>query len=147
MRVLFTKSDLCGSKLIRWALEEPVSHVALEHDGVVLHSTWGSVDLDALGTFLEHREIIYTIDVPDYGLADMIELANRYEGSSYDFTGLVYFSVAALLRKFLNVPLPKSNTWNTPGQFLCTEVASLLIYGYEDAIMTPYEMYLRLKST
>lgn len=147
MKVLFTRSPLIGSRFIRWGLDEPVSHVALEAGGIVLHSTWGDVDLDSVEYFLESREIVYEIDVPDYGLADLADMADSYEGSGYDFKGLICFGWFAFLRKFFNRPMPARNYCNTPRRFLCTEVATLLLYGKEDGIVTPYELYQQLRES
>lgn len=144
MRILFTSSPLTGSRLIRWALEEPVSHVAIECNGIVLHSTWNRVDLDSISTFLKHRKVVYSVEIPEKGLKDLLDIACKYENSSYDFRGLLYFSVRALLRKFLRIPLPSSNPWNIAETFLCTELATLLLYGGEDGIITPFELYQRL---
>lgn len=144
MRILFTKSDKIGSAIIRWGLEEPVSHVAVEAEGLVLHSTWSDVDIDSIETFLEHREIVYEIYIPKLGVPELLGLTERYAGSSYDFRGLVCFVKSALARKLFGTPLPKTACYNTPGAFLCTEIATVLMWGYENAAITPYELYLTL---
>ena len=146
MRILFTKSDRIGSNLIRWGLEEPVSHVAMEVENLVLHSTWDGVDIDHIHTFLETREIVCSVEIPELGWEKMLEIARKYEGRSYDFVGLLLFAGAALSRKFFGTPLPKYNTWNQKEAFLCTEIATMALFGRENGIITPYELYLRLEN-
>ena len=144
MKILFTKSDKCGSRIIRWGLDEPVSHVALEDRGIVLHSSWSGVDLDSKATFLRNREIVYTIDCPRLNRRTVLKMADQYEGKPYDFSALLFFVGAALWRKLWKRPLPEVNKWNRPGTFLCTELATMLISGEERASITPYGLYKKL---
>jgi len=144
VRILFTKSDLIGSNTIRWGLEEPVSHVAIQFGNYVAHSTWGGVDIDHLTTFTKHRQIVFAVDIK--GDENKIsELLSKYESKSYDFTGLIYFILMAVRRKLFGIALPKTNKWAKDNTFLCTELATKLVEGKENGIITPYELYLTLK--
>ena len=147
MQLLFTKSDRVGSKIIRWGLDEPVSHVGVCHDGIVLHSEMKGVDLDTEDTFLKNRTIIYIVELPELDIKDFLRVANAYENASYDFLALLSFGFYALRRKWFSTPFPKKNMLSTKGNFLCTEVASMLLWNTENAILTPYQLYKQIRSS
>ncbi len=147
MRLLFTKSNKIGSKLICWGLNEPVSHVAMEDSGIVLHSRGSGVDFDSYTNFIKINTVVEEIELKDFTFKDLAALGDRYEGSHYDFKGLCYFIYIGAQRKLFDVDFPIKSRYNIPGAYLCTELVSLYLLGYEDNLITPYGLYLKLSET
>ncbi len=159
MKVVFTKNNSPMSKAIRWVLNEPVSHVAVIFDDkLVFQANLLGVHVGWADTFLKKNEVVYTKEYANLSLEEQEVvyegIINKYDGSSYDFKSLLYFAYRAMLKKLFKVPIPKMNPYNNINQFLCTELLMhiLIFTDEEDKIvigetdmLTPYEMYQRLK--
>lgn len=149
MIIAFTRNSSLFSKLIRWAFDEPVSHVVFVFDSkFVIHSNLLGVQFDWFKTFkkknqiliskklemsLEQEETVYQ------GLLD----GNDEEG--YDFRAFWYFAYRALLYKAFKTPMPSKNKKNGAG-FLCTEMYGTLPEWLvpkveaDLSITTPYQL-------
>lgn len=151
MKIIFTKNKKLGSKFIRWGLEEPVSHVAILFDnGFILHSHINGVEPVWGKTFLESNEVVFSLSYRKQKSLNremklMGELLNKYDKAEYDLGSLAYFVWRGFLRKFFNKPLPEENKWNNKKAFLCSGWATVLIKNKENDMITPYELYQRLK--
>ena len=138
MQILFTTSNSILSRLIRWSTGEPVSHCAISCGGWVIHSNLFGVHVELPQTFSSHSQIIYSVDVP-YSQDKLMTTLSKYDQAGYDFGALLYLGLQAILPF-----LPRKNLWQTTGMFLCTEWITEVLYGGEDHMITPYELYLRL---
>lgn len=158
MKLIFTKSKLPLSKLIRWGLNEPASHFAIVFDNsIVFHSNLTGTHVDWYNHFKSSCEIAYELD---YNLPLEAEesiyqsILNKNTGKSYDFGGFFYFIWRALLNKCFGFKFPEINKWSKEGKFLCTGLAAELplehfkgLETIKDTEMTsPYQIYLRLKN-
>lgn len=145
IRILFTRSNLIGSKLIRWGLEEPVSHTAIEYDGLVFHANHLGVIIEPIGHFTKHSTVVYLVDVPDPdGLTKLRRMTTKYWRAPYDGGSVAWLSIRALLKK-IGIKLKKANLWNSSSMFICHEWVTQVLDGAEDSNTTPYQLYLRLK--
>lgn len=145
MRILFTKSKLPFSKLICWLLEEPVSHVGIEFDDVVIHSYFDGLRVENIKKFTKHRKIVYSIKVKFENEAEVYEsLIGKYNSSFYDYGAFIYLGWRAFLRKFFSIPFPKKNKFNIKGALMCVELAAILAKYKEEELITPYQLYKRL---
>jgi hypothetical protein len=120
---------------------EPVSHVAIECAGWIIHSNLLGVHVELPQTFYRHSTVLYAVDQP-FDMEHLMQTLSKYDQHSYDFGGLLYLGLQALIPW-----LPKKNLWQQTGMFLCTEWVTSVIYGYEDHMITPYQLYLRLSSS
>jgi len=157
MKLIFTKSNLPLSVLIRWALNEPVSHFAVVFDSkFVIQSNLLGVQLNWLNTFKKHSEIVFSIE-KDLTL-EMEEqvyrsLLDNFDGRSYDWAAFFYFMWRAILNKSLGVPIPSKSPYGSPLKFLCTEIYSALpewLFGKKIDnlnIMSAYKVYKALTSS
>jgi hypothetical protein len=148
MKLLFTYHPTkIGSRLIRWALGEPVSHVAVEFDsGLVIHSTWSGVELTWHTTFRSDHCIPYVLEMgPGTDEPRILEtLLTIYLGQSYDYRAFIYFGWRALLLRVLGIPLPSRNIWNENRKFLCTELAAACLGREINPMISPYGLYKEL---
>lgn len=141
MRILFTRTESLLSKVIRGVTKEPVSHCALEMYGWVLHSNLLGVHAERLGSFSKSSDIIFSVEIPDNPREVFSALA-QYQGRSYDFLALLYLGL-----RYLCPFLPKKNLWQVSGMFICTEFITKSMYGSEDSLITPYQLYLKVCMT
>lgn len=157
MRLIWTKSNLPLSKMIRWLLDEPVSHFGIVFDnGIVFHSNLLGVHLDWYKHFETTCDIVYNIEM-SLSLQEeeliYLNILNKYTGKPYDFKALFYFAYRALLLKLFNKGLPTKNEWEDSGALLCTELAGVLpssilpnSVSQEDlAIISPFKLYCQFK--
>ena len=121
MKILFTKSDLLGSKLIRAVTEEPVSHCAILHGDQVTHSTFYGVVTESYEEFAAVNEVVHSVEVKNAPI-----LIKGHKGSCYDFGAFIYLG----LRLLFPLILPKKNLWQTTGMFLCTEFVTHVFTTY-----------------
>jgi hypothetical protein len=138
MKILFTRKD---SDIICWALEEPVSHVALlVDDDNVLHITMTGVKYESLVSFLKKRRVVLRLD--HYGPVDL-SIADK-KMVFYDYLALCYFGYRALLRKFFGLKFPDKLVYNATNAYLCTEFLIKLICKKSNKMLTPMELYNKL---
>jgi len=149
MRILFTTSDLCFSKLVRNITDEPVSHTAVELDcGVVVHSNWLGVLLEPSNKFRNKVSVIRELK-PVVPMEDS-KIIRKYaecQHDWYDVGAFFFLGISLMLRSKFGVPLPKSNLWQSTGMYLCTEWTTEIVDGKEDGMITPWKYYLKLQDS
>lgn len=133
MRFLFTKSNLWGSRLIRWGLGEDVSHVAVQLDlpnfgtPIVVESRLDQgVIASPLAAFLERNQIVHelVLDVPNAAFEELLYLSLQKNavGRRYDQKGFAFWIAAVLAKKALGRKVPSTNPWGTRKDHLCVEI-------------------------
>lgn len=157
MKLLWTKSSLPLSKLIRWGLKEPTSHfVIVFDDKLAFHSNLSGTHIEWYNTFQKHCEIVYEINYPlplDKEEEVYQNILNSYNEKSYDYPGFLYFIWRGILFRFFNKPFPTKNPWGKEDSYLCTELATTLpewlipeLKQIEDfSLMSPYKLYCIVK--
>jgi len=149
MRLLFTKSTKPLSIAIRDVTNEPVSHVALEFPewNIIVHSNLLGLHIEWADHFKSECEIIYILEADFQDDKERLgRLLDQYELSFYDFGALFFLCGAILAKRYLKLPLPKTNLWQSSGMFLCTEWVTEYVTGEEDSLITPYKLYVKLKA-
>lgn len=149
MKLLFCYSEKIGSRLIRWALREPVSHVAFQFSsGLIVHSTFSGVGLAWNLDFHETHATPFYLDAAVENVESELELMNRmldmYMGRHYDYRAFLYFGWRAMLFRLFRIPLPSRNKWNDKRRYLCTELAALFLGKEPDPMISPYQLYNKL---
>lgn len=156
MNIVFTKSSSPLSILIRWALNEPVSHCAIVFDDkIVFHANLLGLHIDWFNTFKKHSTVIYKIDCPmDLAQEELLykKIIDKEDGKSYDFRAFAYFGWRAFLKKCFGFPLPTENKWESKTQDLCIEVIRYLDgevplnipSSQALSMLSPYQVYLIL---
>lgn len=143
MEVLFTYSNLIGSKWIREITGEPVSHCAIRCGPLVLQSSYNGVQLTSYKDFNNHNEIVYTVPVISTN-HQFIQIYRKYRGRSYDYGALFFLAIRYFCAK-IGIKLPYKNLWQDSGCYLCTEFVTSAVLGKADSLITPYQLYLKLK--
>jgi hypothetical protein len=149
MKILFIRNKLPLSKLIQDVLQEPVSHVSLDFGPFVVHSDLRGVHLQWARKYKMNVEVVFQLKklAPEDDIKHLDSLLMDYEHALYDFGALLFLGLSFTLRKYLKLPLPKSNLWQSSGMFLCTEWVNKYVDGAEDSMITPYQLYLKLRNT
>lgn len=166
MILLWTKSKLIGSKVIRYGLDEPVSHYATafiigKKTGIVLNQRAnGGFKIEWLSYFLKKNQIVYALSPLNIDSASksslLIEMMNEFSGTFYDTGSLIYFCWRVFLRKFFDVPLPAKSLWGDDKYPLCTGHGKVLYRlmprwfstkPNDFDITSPYSLYLNLKAS
>jgi hypothetical protein len=155
MKIVFTASDKILSKVIRWGLDEPCSHVVLVFDNeIAFHSNLSGAHVDWWNGMKNHLRVVDEIDLP----MSLEEEESVYQGilksaygHSYDYLGFMFFVFRGLMYKFLKVPFPEDNKWKTSGADLCVEVLQYLpqrlgiVTPKNISIISPHKLCLNLK--
>jgi hypothetical protein len=140
-RVVFTYSNLVGSKLIRAVTGEPVSHCAIIlTNGNVVHSTINGSVITNLSDFSKSNTIVLDVPIP----ANLPITVDFARNRRYDWGAFLYLGLRLALRK-VGIRLPKKNLWQTSGMYLCTELVSQAVLNAETEL-TPMGLYYKLRS-
>lgn len=136
--VLFTRSRLLGSRLIRAVTGEPISHCAmLDTDTwIVTHSTLSGIRKDTLAKFKLVNEIRYIVPV--------YPSRSPNPSAHYDYGAFLYLGLKLILSK-VGIRLPKKNLWQSTGMYICTEFISGQVLEKE-LQLTPMGLYRLLTS-
>lgn len=144
IRALFTTTSYPASRLIRGLTGEPVSHCALQLGEEVVEASFTGVRARSLSDFLSHNKLVLSVDLPGETIVrvngQVLVTLLRTLGKGYDFGALLFLGAALLLRR----PVSR-NLWASSRLFTCTEFLSLLLFGMADDIITPLELYHKVK--
>lgn len=153
MKLLWTKSNLPLGRLIRWSLNEPVSHFAFVFDkSLVIHSDLLGIQIKGLHAFSSSHEIILTLPYncsPLQEEALYYDIVNRFDDTPYDYQAFTYFAWRAVMFKMFGTPLPTTSKYNDGKAYLCTEMAGLLPGWTNElslSITSPYKLYQYCKN-
>ena len=161
MKIAFCKSSLPLSVLIRWGLQEPVSHaVFIFNDYFAVHSDLLGVHLTTIDKIKKADTIVYTLNyalTPEEEFATLKRLLTSALGEPYDFGAFFYFIWRALLKRVFGKPLPTKNLFQIDDMLMCTEVAGDLpangvlateivnpLKTVDLGMTSPYQLYLFL---
>lgn len=154
MDIIFTRNNTIVSKSIIYLTKEPVSHVALDFGWIIVHSNFRGVHLDYYQNFYRNSEVVFRLKRTTTDLfsgikdkAKVGKLLKDKQFSLYDFGAMLFLAAALTARRYLNIPLPKSNLWQTTGMYLCTEWVSKFLDGKENSMITPYQLYKKLRES
>lgn len=149
MKILFTTTESLFSKLIQRVTGEDVSHVAIEFPecGVVVHSDSRGTRISSSTHFHNTRKVVYSVESESLKFqSDYVQdILAEYEDSGYDYGAFMFLGISLILRKYFKIPLRKSNLWQTTGMFLCVGLGAKIIYGKENDMMTPKQLYYKLR--
>lgn len=156
MKIVFTKNEMILSKLIRWGLKEPVSHIGFVYGDIIFHINLLGGHIEYFPTFEKHNEIVKTIDTKmPVHIAKVIfwEIVKAYDGIAYDFSGLFYFLWRGFLWRFFGLDFPAKNALENPGAALCVKAINILPKEYfnidpevqDVEMMSPYKVSLLLE--
>lgn len=138
MEVLFTKR----SKLIYWALREPVTHVAIRYYDWVIHSNSKGVNVEFYKNFCELNPIIYRVSHPVL-FKNLMGVFVTRQDRGYDFLGAAYLGLRAVFKR-VGISLPKANLWEVTGMDFCSELVADILKVNNSSDLTPYQLYLLL---
>lgn len=142
-QLLFTKSTHWISDLICEVLREPISHVSIRVGNTVYQSNMRGVHRLPYAEFMAQQESCIKITVQN--IPNIEETFDKYQNSWYDIGAFFFLGFSFLIRRYLGIPLPKSNLWQATGMFLCTEWVAEVLDREEDAMLTPYQLYQELR--
>ena len=145
MEILFTTSDKPMSKLIRWATGECCSHTAIRLGDLVIHSDSHGVNGVHIDDFLEENRIIHVVTY-NMPATEVLSKMDSLKDHWYDVGALLFCGVMLFCRKALGLrKWPKQNLWQASGMYMCTEFVTEVINNEADALITPHQLYERIK--
>jgi len=133
--VIFTSNDDFMSNLIKWTTQEPISHVALRIGDDVIHSIASGLKKQSYASFCQEYNIFDEIQ-----MERVIINIPKYS-PEYDMGAFLFLGLCLILRRYLKIPLPKSNLWQVTGMYLCSEFVSKMIFDQERSMLTPGGLY------
>jgi hypothetical protein len=143
MFILFTTSKYPTSWLIRKITGEDCSHCAIQIGKQVIHCNFLGVQKEKYEDFIKKNQVKHSM----FYAGTMVEnltadgFFDRYKSAKYDFFALIYLGLRYLLPF-----MPKVNLWQTTGMFMCTEFITEVLEGKENSLLTPHQLYIRLKN-
>lgn len=166
MKLLFVRSQLLGSRLIRWGLEEECSYFAICFDdqakgsGIVFESKASGAELSWFGHFKKTHYLIHALsfnEPMDLEAEESIyqSILAQYSGQGYDWRALGYWVLQVIGHRLLKLPISRQNAWQQAGYNLCTGLAAGVpwIAGWAQEsfidleMIGPESLYQRLLST
>lgn len=143
MKLLAVKADMIGSKIIRWGLREPASHLAVQFSTTneTFHSYATGIHNETKAVFNAKYEIVGTLDLPLSEYKETLALRLFKDSipahNSYDYGAMFYFAYRAALFRVFQTPFPRLNSWQQDEGFLCTEAIYLAatVYAQQTGIM------------
>lgn len=162
IKILFTRRASFGSRLIRWALKEDCSHVAVAFDcddkgrGIVFHSSVKGVELKPWYDFRKHYEVVHDYEITHISLGAeenvYLSIVERMLDKPYDWKAVIFWSIAVIKARLFGVAIPKKNHWQSNGAYMCTEVLSalkdslpIMTWPEDLEITSPHEIYWKMR--
>lgn len=147
MKILFIRGHSSFSNLICSVTQEDISHVALcitlEGSEFVIHSDLRGLHIETLEAFSKRCEVVYTLEKQSSpeDTKQALKVLSEHEWSYYDLGAIAFLGLCLTVRRYLRIPLPKSNLWQTTGMFMCVEWLSYYIDLKEESMCTPKRLY------
>lgn len=130
MKIVATTSNLIGAVFIRWLVREPASHLIFVFNDVhVIHSSLFGVQMDFYKTYRKHIKEVDSVDVHmPLVIEDLLwqRIMLLHDDTGYDYKNLFYAFWRAILWRFLKIPPPRRNKWDSPNLVICTEMYNVL---------------------
>lgn len=151
--LVWTRSPLPASRLIRYFTGEYVSHFAIVMDErIVFHSNFYGAHLDWYSKFLKHAEVIFQINLTltlELEEALYLEMVEKFDGEPYDWGALLFLWYSLIRLKLFGIPIPRKNPLSSDRANICVELAECLeVIGIElpplDTVL-PERLYYLVK--
>lgn len=150
MRIVFTRSNKIGSRIIRAVTGESVSHVAvLMPDNSVAHMAFTGLTQQSATSFIREHEIVAHVEVatdPTIAVARLVAFRQQHS-RLYDYTALLYLGVMLLYHRLTGVPHHPiyRNRWQKKSMDLCTEFACWMLGREVNSVITPGQLLKELR--
>ena len=163
MKLVWTKSHLPLSLVIRGITGEPCSHFAFVFDsgpkGLMFesnllgtHPVFFASALKGFGamTIVHEKDITIPLDLED-SIWDYI--VENYDDKPYDYSGAVYTGLMVLRNRIFKTPIPAVNKWADTGTYYCDELYNILTkfipslpqVQVQGTCVTPESLWQRMK--
>jgi len=159
MKLIFTKSKLPLSLLIRAITGDDCSHMALVFEsragGIMFESNFLGTHPKFFRNASKHFTIVHSLDIPvsvDQEDKAWDEMVDRFDGKNYDFGAIFYLGWRIILKRVFGSHLPKVNLWQTKDAYFCDELYQILeIVGFlsldaEAGMKTPHMVWEELRT-
>lgn len=152
MYLLFTSSNKIGSRLIRLATGEAVSHAAvLMPDGSVAHMAFTGLKQQSISAFLKENNIVARVAVntdPSVAVARLVAFRQQHS-RLYDYSALLYLGIMLLYHRLTGIPhhLIYRNRWQKKSMDMCTEFACWMLGREVNSVITPGQLLKELRES
>jgi hypothetical protein len=159
LKLLWVKANKPGSQVIRWGLDSDCSHFAICFDegdgldGIVFHSYGKGTQLEWMKDFLKKYEIVHALEYRQAMDLETEEAAykailDEEANRDYDYPAMGWWAWRALLKKIFNIPISKTNNWQSARKRLCTGIfpavckaLKVTLTQFDAEMVKPHEMY------
>lgn len=141
MNVVFTRGKTLLSRIICGLTGSEFSHVAIEHEGVVLESNLLGVRLTPIASFLGHSEIKKSILIRKPDVGRLLRFYAARQARQYDWGAFFYLGLYLAWARLTGQAIRRRNLWRATGAYLCTELVHEYLTGHEGHFLTPQELY------
>lgn len=122
--IIFVDTDKIGSKIIRSFTRSKWSHVAIEHNGWVVHSTVGEgVHTTTLEHFNKNYDRYLSVKIPHTCSKKIFDIAYQELGKKYDWTAI--FGIGL------------NRDWQEDDSWFCSELVANAIIRAGYPILNP----------
>ena len=160
MKVIWTKSRLPLSYIIRWFTGEPCSHLALvfnsNNGGIMFESNLMGTHIKFFKNAKKHCTIVHEMIVPMTSAQEDCAwdlMVDRFDDKPYDYMGALYLGLMKLRFRIFKTPISKVNKWQNKGAYFCDELYQILEIagfkhlGVELGMKSPEDVWLDLSGT
>jgi hypothetical protein len=157
MRIIWTKSTMPLSYLIRFITGEDCSHLALVFEsrdgGLMFESNLLGTHPKFYKNAAKHFTIVHemkvdaTVEQEDAAWDLMVD---QFDGKSYGFMAALYLAWRKILLRAFKSPMPMVNAWATDDTYFCDELYLILEHvglrniGIESGMQTPHDVWVKL---
>ena len=133
MKMVWTKSNNPMDWLILLITGEDCAHFALVFKSsgceVVFETNLLGAHPSFYNTWAKTHNIIHEKEVPlthDQERELWVKWVNQFDGTPYDFLGVLYVGLMTLRQRWFGIPKPATNRWRNPNCFYCDEIYQLV---------------------
>lgn len=149
--IVFTKSNLIGSKWIREASADEGENI----EYIPSHCAWvffrrlvleavltRGFRINYIKTLKKENDILgyYEYDSHEvtrqFVVMKMQNILDKFHGLGYDYMGVLFQGWRILLNRFFNIPIPDENKWESNNRLSCQEAFTELT-GEDYSMTTP----------
>jgi hypothetical protein len=161
MKVIWTKSSLPLSVLIRAVTGEDCSHLALVFEsrdgGLMFESNLLGTHAKFYKNAKKHFTVVHEMNIPctvEQEDAAWDIMVDKFDGKSYDFRGMIYLGICKLKNRLFGSSVPDVNAWGAKDAYFCDELYNILEQagivkdtGVSQGMMTPHDVWELTKKT
>jgi len=151
--IIFSKNKKIGSKIISNCTKFLVPDIANtpSHVVLLLKDRWiyestmetGVRVIKYIDWLNINEEVFKSEEIEGFDYNCIKPKINKLKESKYDYLGVIYYSLYALIKLIFKKPMPKLNKWQSNSKYFCCELVGEII-NEDYQMMCPVEIMKNL---